>query len=58
METPLPKTEPTHKDKPMCQLNIDRDHNGTFCWSVWEMDEDDIEYWHDLETGYAGRERL
>lgn len=25
----------------MCQLNIDRDHNGTFCWSVWEMDEDD-----------------
>jgi hypothetical protein len=26
-----------------------------FCW---EKDEDDIEFWHDLDTGYAGRERL
>ena len=24
----------------------------------WEADEDDIEFWHDLETGYGGRERL
>ena len=24
----------------------------------WEKDEDDIEFWHDLDTGYAGRERL
>jgi hypothetical protein len=24
----------------------------------WEQDEDDIEFWHDLDTGYAGRERL
>ncbi len=24
----------------------------------WEQDEDDIEFWHDLESGYAGRERL
>jgi len=24
----------------------------------WERDEDDIEFWHDLEAGYAGRERL
>lgn len=24
----------------------------------WEEGEDDIEYWHDLETGYPGRERL
>jgi hypothetical protein len=24
----------------------------------WEKDEDDIEFWHDLESGYAGRERL
>ena len=26
-----------------------------FCW---EQDEDDIEYWHELDTGYAGREKL
>lgn len=24
----------------------------------WEEDEDDIEFWHDLDTGFAGRERL
>lgn len=24
----------------------------------WELEEDDIEFWHDVETGYAGRERL
>ena len=24
----------------------------------WEKDEDDIEFWHDLDYGYAGREPL
>ena len=24
----------------------------------WENGEDDIEFWHDLDAGYAGRERL
>ncbi len=24
----------------------------------WEQDEPDIEFWHDLNSGYAGRERL
>lgn len=24
----------------------------------WEKDEDDIEFWHDLDAGYAGRERI
>jgi len=24
----------------------------------WEQDEDDIQFWHDLDSGYAGRERL
>jgi hypothetical protein len=24
----------------------------------WEEGEDDIEFWHDLEAGYAGRQRL
>ena len=24
----------------------------------WEQDEDDIEFWHDLDSGYSGRERL
>ena len=24
----------------------------------WESDEEKIEFWHDLETGFGGRERL
>ena len=24
----------------------------------WEQDEDDIEFWHDLDAGFAGRERF
>ncbi|MGN6552289.1 MAG: DUF2203 domain-containing protein [Verrucomicrobiota bacterium] len=24
----------------------------------WEKDEDDIEFWHDIDAGYAHRERL
>lgn len=31
---------------------------GKEAFLCWEQDEEDIEFWHDLETGYAGRERL
>src|SRR6185503_14972440 len=31
---------------------------GREVFLCWEQDEEDIEYWHDLETGYAGREKL
>lgn len=31
---------------------------GKEIFLCWEQDEEDIEYWHDLDTGYAGRERL
>lgn len=31
---------------------------GREVFLCWEQDEDDIEYWHDLDAGYAGRERL
>ena len=24
----------------------------------WEQEEEDIEFWHDLDSGYAGRERI
>src|SRR4030095_14942845 len=30
---------------------------GREVFLCWEQDEDDIEYWHDLDTGYAGREK-
>jgi hypothetical protein len=32
--------------------------DGREVFLCWELEEDDIEFWHDLETGYAGRERL
>ena len=31
---------------------------GREVFLCWEQDEDDVEFWHDLETGYGGRERL
>lgn len=31
---------------------------GREVFLCWEQDEEDIEFWHDLDTGYAGRERL
>jgi len=31
---------------------------GKEVFLCWESDEEDIEFWHDLETGYGGRERL
>ena len=24
----------------------------------WEKDEDDVEFWHDIDSGYAGREPI
>ncbi|HEY5232829.1 MAG TPA: DUF2203 domain-containing protein [Verrucomicrobiae bacterium] len=31
---------------------------GKEVFLCWESDEDAVEFWHDLETGYGGRERL
>jgi len=31
---------------------------GKEVFLCWEQDEDVIEYWHDLDAGYAGRERF
>ena len=31
---------------------------GREVFLCWEQDEEDIEFWHDLNSGYAGRERL
>jgi hypothetical protein len=32
--------------------------SGREVFLCWERDEADIEYWHDLDAGFAGRERL
>jgi len=31
---------------------------GREVFLCWESDEDKIEFWHDLETGYGNREKL
>lgn len=31
---------------------------GEEVFLCWEKDEDDVEFWHGLDTGFAGRERL
>ena len=31
---------------------------GREVFLCWEKDEETIEHWHDLETGYPGRERI
>ena len=31
---------------------------GREVFLCWEQDEDAVEFWHDLDTGYSGRERL
>ena len=31
---------------------------GREVFLCWESDEDAVEFWHDLETGFGGRERL
>src|SRR5438128_187768 len=31
---------------------------GKEVFLCWEQDEEDIEFWHELDAGYAGRERI
>jgi len=32
--------------------------DGKEVFLCWEQGEDDIEFWHDLDAGYGGREKL
>lgn len=31
---------------------------GKEVFLCWEQDEEDVEFWHELDTGYSGREKL
>ena len=33
-------------------------HEGREVYLCWEQGEEDIGFWHELDSGYAGRERL
>jgi hypothetical protein len=32
--------------------------SGREVFLCWEQDEEAVEFWHDLDTGFGGRERL
>ena len=43
-------------DKGLCDFPYMRD--GRVVYLCWHLGEERIEYWHDIETGFAGREPL
>jgi hypothetical protein len=43
-------------DKGLCDFPYMR--QGRVVYLCWQLGEERIEYWHDIETGFAGRERL
>jgi hypothetical protein len=43
-------------DKGLCDFPYMK--NGRVVYLCWQLEEERIEYWHDIETGFAGREPL
>ena len=43
-------------DKGLCDFPYMR--QGRVVYLCWQLGEDRIEYWHDIEAGFAGREPL
>ena len=46
------------KDLQLGLLDFPAIIGGREVFLCWEQDEADIEFWHDLDTGFTGRERL
>jgi hypothetical protein len=43
-------------DKGLCDFPYIR--QGRVVYLCWQLGEDQIQYWHDIESGFAGREPL
>jgi hypothetical protein len=43
-------------DKGLCDFPYLR--HGRVVYLCWQLGEDDIQFWHEIETGFAGREPL
>ena len=43
-------------DKGLCDFPYMR--QGRIVYLCWQLGEESIEYWHDIETGFGGREPL
>ena len=46
------------KDLDRGLLDFPAIHQGKEVFLCWEECEDDVEFWHDLDAGYAGREPI
>jgi hypothetical protein len=46
------------KDLPRGLVDFPALIGGKEVFLCWEKDEEDIEFWHDIDSGYAGREPL
>ena len=46
------------KDLPRGLVDFPAILGGKEVFLCWESDEEDIEFWHDLESGYGDREKL
>jgi hypothetical protein len=46
------------KDLDMGLLDFPHERNGRVVFLCWHPPEERVEYWHDLDAGYAGRQPL
>jgi hypothetical protein len=46
------------KDLDMGLLDFPHERNGRVVFLCWHPPEESVEYWHDLDAGYAGRQPL
>ena len=46
------------KDLDLGLIDFPAQRNGREVYLCWKYDEDQIRYWHDLDTGFAGRQPL
>ena len=46
------------KDPDKGLIDFRTNRRGREVYLCWQLDEDGIGFWHDLESGYGGRQRL
>ncbi len=46
------------KDLDRCLIDFPAIIGGKEVFLCWEEGEEDVQFWHDLDSGYAGREHL
>jgi hypothetical protein len=46
------------KDRRLGLIDFPSESDGRRIWLCWRLGEPAVQYWHDLEAGYAGRQPL